>query len=237
VADISPNKLVRICAYSANAPEWEQFVRAVTPAVMLSARRVCEVWGDLSAPTIHEIVQEVFVKLCEDERRILREFEDRGKESFYKLLRLVTTSVGTDHFRRLRAEKRGGHGNNSVSVDSSPAQVDVADRKATELVERPCLIAQLDGLLMLFPEKVSERDRSLFWLHYRQGMAAEAIAKIPTVGLSPKGVESAILRLTKLLRHTIENGKPKKKVKAPKLHLVSKQKGFYPAIPINTVKR
>ena len=71
-------------------PSGEQFVRLVTPMVALSARRVGDVWGDSSSSTVSEIVQEVFLKLCEDDRRILREFEDRGNDSFLKLLR-------TDH--------------------------------------------------------------------------------------------------------------------------------------------
>jgi RNA polymerase sigma-70 factor (ECF subfamily) len=236
VADIPANKLVRICAYSAKAPEWEQFVRAVTPAVLLSARRVGEIWGDSSSATVHEILQEVFVKLCEDDRRVLREFEDRGLESFFKLIRLVTTSVGTDHFRRARAEKRGGR-SNSVEIEPTGWQTDILDRKATRSVELPSLIAQLDGLLLLHPEKVSRRDRSLFWLHYSQGMPAEAISKIPAIGLSAKGVESALLRMTRLLRHTIRNGKPKQRFTAPNLHLIAKEKGFSTVIPINNVKR
>jgi RNA polymerase sigma-70 factor, ECF subfamily len=236
VADIPPNKLVQICAYSAQAPEWEQFVRSVTPAVVLSARRVGEIWGDSSAATIHEILQEVFVKLCEDDRRILRDFEDRGLESFFKLIRLVTTSVGTDHFRRLHADKRGG-GFSSVALESDGPRADIMDRKATESVELPSLIAQLDGLLLLYPAKVSRRDRILFWLHYNQGMPAEAISRIPSIGLSAKGVESALLRLTRLLKHTITHGKPKKRYSAPKLQLLPKEKGFSSAIPVNNVKR
>jgi RNA polymerase sigma-70 factor (ECF subfamily) len=236
MAEIPANKLVRICAYSVNAPEWEQFVRAVTPTVLLSARRIGEGWGDSSPATVQEILQEVFVKLCEDDRRVMREYEDRGLESFFKLIRLVTTSVAIDHFRRLRADKRGGRSNTLV-LDSAAQPLDILDFKATQSVELPSLIAQLDGLLRLYPDRVSSRDRNLFWLHYRQGMPAEAISRVPAIGLSAKGVESALLRLTRLLRHTIENGKPKQRLSTPKLHLISKEKGFPQAISINNVKR
>jgi hypothetical protein len=148
----------------------------------------------------------------------------------------VTTSVGTDHFRRLRAEKRGGR-SNSVALESSGMSANIVDLKATQSVELPSLIAQLDGLLLLYPAKVSQRDRSLFWLHYSQGMPAEEISRIPSIGLSAKGVESALLRLTRLLKHTINNGKPKQRFTTPKLHLLAKEKGFLPSIPINNVKR
>ena len=53
VTPIVANRLARICAYSAQAPEWEQFVRLVTPVVALAARRVSAVWGDTSIATVN----------------------------------------------------------------------------------------------------------------------------------------------------------------------------------------
>jgi RNA polymerase sigma-70 factor (ECF subfamily) len=236
VTPIVANRLARLCAYSAEAPEWEQFVRLVTPVVALAARRVSAVWGDPSTGTVSEIVQEVFLKLCEDDRRILREFEDRGNDSFLKLLRMITASVGTDHFRRMHAEKRGGR---SLSVPLEPhmSADEVSDDRATAAVEWPSLIAQLDGLLMLHPKTVSVRDRNLFWLYYRQGLTADAISRIPAIGLSAKGVESALLRLTRLLRDTITNGKPKTELEERKLAIDRKGKGFPAVVAIDSVKR
>jgi RNA polymerase sigma-70 factor (ECF subfamily) len=236
VSPLVANRLARICAYSAQAPEWEQFVRTVSPVVTLAARRVSSVWRDSSEGTVSEIVQEVFLKLCDDERRILREFDDRGNDSFLKLLRMITASVGTDHFRRLRAEKRGGR-SHSVPLESDLAADQVSDAKATAAVEWPSLIAQLDGLLKLYPGTVSARDRNLFWLYYRQGLTAEAISRIPAIGLSAKGVESALLRLTRLLRATILNGKPKQKFSQKKLPSATNGKGFSPVVAIDSVKR
>ena len=211
-------------------------MRTVSPVVTLAARRVSSVWGDSSEGTVSEIVQEVFLKLCDDERRILREFDDRGNDSFLKLLRMITASVGTDHFRRLRAEKRGGR-SHSVPLESDLAADHVSDVKATAAVEWPSLIAQLDGLLKLYPGTVSARDRNLFWLYYRQGLTAEAISRIPAIGLSAKGVESALLRLTRLLRATILNGKPKQKFSPKKLPSATNGKGFSPVVAIDSVKR
>jgi RNA polymerase sigma-70 factor, ECF subfamily len=236
VTPLVANRLARICAYSAQAPEWEQFVRAVSPVVALAARRVSAVWGDSSEGTVSEIMQEVFLKLCEDDRRILRKFDDRGNDSFLKLLRMITASVGTDHFRRMRAEKRGGR-SNSVPLEPHMSAEDVFDGRAEAAVEWPSLIAQLDGLLMLYPKTVSARDRNLFWLYYRQGLTADAISRIPAIGLSAKGVESALVRLTRLLRETILNGKPKQKFSQKKLLPSHKGKGFSPVVAIDSVKR
>lgn len=236
---LEANRLARICAYSTDAFEWGRFVRAVSPVVALAARRIGANWGDPSASTASEIVQEVFLKLCEDDRRILREFEDRGNDSFLKLLRMITASVGTDHFRRIRAEKRGGR-SLTASLDEHDRGQDFADNNAMSALEWPTLMGQLDGLLKQFPSAVTERDRHLFWLYYRQGFTAEAISRIPDIGLGAKGVESALLRMTRLLRECISGGGPSTASKKPP-HTdsppVRRQKGFRPVVAIDSVKR
>jgi len=229
------NRLARICAYSAQAPEWEQLVRLITPGVALAARRVGSIWGDESDATVNEIVQEVFLKLCENDRRILRNFEDRDQDSFVKLLRIVTASVATDYFRRGQAEKRGGP-IHATRIENLRLSEEVSDANATDAVQRPTLIAQLDGLLQLYPETVSARDRDLFWLHYRQGLTAEAISRIPAIGLTPNGVESALSRLTKLLRETIMFGKPSGGPRKKNVPIWHKGKGISPPIAINSMK-
>jgi RNA polymerase sigma-70 factor (ECF subfamily) len=236
VSTIEANQLARQCAYSTHAPEWEQFVRLVTPVVALTARRVSMLWNEPSNSAVGEIVQDVFLKLCEDDRRILREFEDRGNNSFLKLLRMITASVATDYFRRTRAEKRGGL-KGAVPLESSLIEEDLSDGHATWAVEWPALLAQLDGLLRLYPDAVSPRDRRLFWLYYRHGLTANAIARIPAMELSAKGVESALLRLVRLLRKTIENGKPETRIAQEKLPSVNKIKGFGSVVAIDSVKR
>jgi RNA polymerase sigma-70 factor (ECF subfamily) len=247
--------LARICAYSTKAPEWEEFVRLVTPAVALTARRVSLLWNDGSTATVSEIVQEVFLKLCEDERRILREFEDRGNDSFLKLIRMITASVATDHFRRTHAEKRGGR-IGAVPVESALIEEELCDSESVRAVEWPTLMAQLDGLLRLYPDTVSVRDRNLFWMYYMHGMTADAIARIPAMDLGAKGVESALLRLVKLLRVTIANGKPQtelagnqiqgnekhetelpvNQLSAKKLLSIAARKGFTPVVAIDNVE-
>jgi len=44
------------------------------------------------------------------------------------------------------------------------------------------------------------RDYCIFWLYYRHGFTAKAISQLPSIGLKVKGVESTLLRLTKLVR-------------------------------------
>ncbi len=105
----SVNDLATACSRSVDAAEWEEFVRRCTPLASLVALRVSRLW--LSGPSttaVDDIVQEVFLKLCEQERRILADFEPRGEDSFLGLLSTVAASVANDYFRRHFSAKRGG---------------------------------------------------------------------------------------------------------------------------------
>jgi RNA polymerase sigma-70 factor (ECF subfamily) len=199
----SVNDLARACAYSADAAEWQELVRRCMPLVSMVALRVSRMWVTSPSPAVvDDIVQEVFLKLCEQERRILRTFEPRGEDSFFGLLRIVTGSVTNDYFRRHNSAKRGG------KVVSMPLLEDQAQGNAefagsTERVQHSALLAQLDRKLRSAPQSISERDRALFWLYYLQGYTAEEIAHVSQVGLSAKGVESALRRVTAWLRSEV----------------------------------
>lgn len=51
-----------------------------------------------------------------------------------------------------------------------------------------------------------ERDRTIFWLYFRQGMSTREIASLPGIGLSTKGVGSVIERLKDSIREQILRG-------------------------------
>ena len=62
------------------------------------------------------------------------------------------------------------------------------------------LYAEMDERMRSNPNVVTERDRAIFWLYYRQGLTAEEIAGLPAVTLSAKGVESVLRRVAQWLR-------------------------------------
>jgi len=73
----SINDLAKACAVSADAAEWGEFLRLCTPLASMVAIRASRLWGNGASSVADDIVQEIFLKLCEQERRILREFEPR----------------------------------------------------------------------------------------------------------------------------------------------------------------
>ncbi|MGA2083946.1 MAG: sigma-70 family RNA polymerase sigma factor [Terracidiphilus sp.] len=210
----SVNDLAKACAHSAEAAEWEEFLRRCTPLASLVALRVSRMWVSAASPaTVEDIVQEVFLKLCEQERRILRDFEPRGEDSFLGLLRMVSASVANDYFRRQYSEKRGGKVVTMPLVEEAASMPAASDHQPAQM-QRSVLHAQLDQKLRSAPEVIGERDRALFWLYYRQGLTAEEIARLSGAGLTAKGVESALRRVAKWLRGEVERRKPEEQAES-----------------------
>jgi RNA polymerase sigma-70 factor (ECF subfamily) len=204
----SVNDLARACAHSADAAEWDEFVRRCVPLASLVALRISRMWvSDPSPATVDDIVQEVFLKLCEQERRVLRDFEPRGVDSFLGLLRTVSASVANDYFRRIYSTKRGGKVVTMPMADDD-AQLPMDGAGPSVRMHQSALLAELDEKLLSAPGTISERDRSLFWLYYRQGYTAEEIARLSAAGLTAKGVESALRRVTVWLRDEVGHKRP-----------------------------
>ena len=196
------NELARACAHSADTAEWGEFLGRCAPVAALVAARVARIWQrTASSAVVDDIVQEVFVKLCEQERRILREFKPKGDDSFLALLRVITASVANDYFRRQYSEKRGGKVV-TMLLDEEPSSM-VATHNDQD-AQRAVLFNELDRKLRSASGATAERDRALFWLYYLQGLTADEIASLPGSELSAKGVESALRRVTAWLRKELE---------------------------------
>ncbi|MGB6973446.1 MAG: sigma-70 family RNA polymerase sigma factor [Terracidiphilus sp.] len=192
------NDLAKACAESAQAEEWEELLRRSWPIASMVAARVSRMWmGNVVPSIVDDIVQEVFLKLCEAERRILRDFRPKGEDSFLGLLRVVSLSVANDFFRRQHSAKRGGKVV-TVALEDSASRTAATDSGLS--LHKIVLFGEIDRKLRSTPRMVSERDRAMFWMYYLQGLTAEEIAALPAIGLTPKGVESALRRLTTWLR-------------------------------------
>jgi RNA polymerase sigma-70 factor (ECF subfamily) len=202
------NELARVCAHSTDTMEWAELLGQCAPIAGVVAARVARIWRrDPASSVVDDIVQEVFLKLCDQERRILREFKPQGENSFFALLRVVTASVANDYFRRQYSEKRGGRVITMV-LDGEPAGVVPVGGGIGNNMERAVLFSELDHKLRSAPGSTAERDRIIFWLYYLQGLTAEEISGLPAADLSAKGVESALRRITVWLRKELE---PKKR--------------------------
>jgi|HubBroStandDraft_2_1064218.scaffolds.fasta_scaffold00104_19 RNA polymerase sigma-70 factor (ECF subfamily) len=159
--------------------------------------------GISESSLIDDLVQETYLKICANQCKLLRTFVPQQPDSTFGFLKVVASSVAQDYFKARLAEKRGPE-TTAETLDevSGPA----AERSQGTLTraERAILIDQIDRKLVgVLPLGEIRRARMVFWLYYRTGLTAAAIASLPSVGLTTKGVESLLFRLTRLVRASL----------------------------------
>jgi RNA polymerase sigma-70 factor (ECF subfamily) len=200
---MSAEELIHACAESNDGPAWEEFVVRFQRPISLSILRVAYQWGSIPQQIVDDLVQETFLKLCADKCQSLREFSIQHPDAVLGYIKTIAVNVGHDHFKSLRSQKRGS-GEAAQLLDDVEPPAPSGDLGGQAAIERQVLLKEIDHCLESCSEgSDKERDRLIFWLYYQQGMSAKAIAALPTVDLGAKGVESAILRLTRLVREQL----------------------------------
>jgi RNA polymerase sigma-70 factor (ECF subfamily) len=210
-SNLSPPELFSICAQAGDPASWEEFLRRFNPVIARSVLRVARRHGVFDKSLVDDLVQDTYLKICASECRLLRTFTPETTESAFGFLKVVAANVAQDFFRSRLAEKRSPEAT-ARSIDEVPyREVPGCPESSLSQSERGVLIDQIDGKLKgIVPPGELRRARTIFWLYYRVGLPASAIARLPTINLSTKGVESFILRLTRGLRHQLGLEKPDK---------------------------
>jgi RNA polymerase sigma-70 factor (ECF subfamily) len=205
---LSPEALVLLCAQSDDAGAWEEFVRRFHRLIATVVLRIARRWDEHSPQTIEDLVQETYLKLCADHFALLRKFEPSHENAIYGYIKVLTANLAHDHFKATRSQKRGGDAVTDSMDTECAGPAPPASRADRPTVEQDILIQEIDACLRSFDQGPNAvRDRRIFWLYYRIGLPASAIAALPTVGLSTKGVESTLLRLTRHVRQQLASGK------------------------------
>jgi RNA polymerase sigma-70 factor (ECF subfamily) len=201
----SSEDLVRACAQTGDSAAWEEFVRRFHRLIATVVLRTARRWGGTTPAQIDELVQDTYLKLCADQARLLRSFGSRHEDAIFGYLKVVTANIVHDHFRSVRAQKRGGGaGTEELEAEYGPAPLEAASTSGASAVEQQVLFSEIDvNLRAVLEGPHATRDRRIFWLYYRVGLPAASIAGLPGIGLSTKGVESTLLRLTRQVRQRL----------------------------------
>jgi len=199
-SSISIEELVRRCSASRSGEAWEEFVRRFHRLIATVTLRTAGRLGDSSKQTVDDLIQETYLKLCADDFRILRSFEQQHPDAFIGYVKVVTANVVRDHFKSSHSQKRGAGQLEQIAEAFVPAAGEDS-AGSPKAIERTVLIQEIKRHLDLCsagPDQ--ERNSRIFWLYYRVGLSARAIADLPGTGLTTKGVESIIMRITGQLR-------------------------------------
>jgi RNA polymerase sigma-70 factor (ECF subfamily) len=195
-SSLSSPELLKECVTRAEAEAWEEFVRRFQPLIAGVVARTAMRWTEVSPGLVDDLVQETYLKLCTGEFRRLREFESRFEDAIYGFLKAVAYNVTMDYFKVRHATKRGSQLLSKAEFDTALQTVSKENS-----IEDQILLQEIEELVNRITD--TDRDKLVFLLYYRQGFTAKAIAELPGVQLSEKGVESCILRLTRQLRQHI----------------------------------
>jgi RNA polymerase sigma-70 factor (ECF subfamily) len=142
---------------------WDAFVRRYGGLVVAAVRGIA-----MGQAEIEDLTQEVFVRLCKDEFRLLRSY-DPERASLSTWLTIVARSTARDGLRRRRAE--------AVPLDAVPeAQLAIDPVEPTQKLKLP------EALL-------SPRQREILAMLYDREMDVAEIAK--ALSIDPQTVRSA----------------------------------------------
>lgn len=142
---------------------WDNFVRRYAALIVAAVRGVASQSGD-----IEDLTQEVFVRLCKDQFRLLRSY-DATRASLSTWITIVSRSTARDALRRRRPD--------SVPIDAVPEM-----HLKVDAIEPTPKLKLPEALL-------SPRQREILGMLYDKEMDVAEIAVV--LGIDPQTVRSA----------------------------------------------
>lgn len=183
--------LVRACI-ARGAGAWDEFVERLGPAVHDAARfTLRRVLGSAQEEDVENVVQGVFLGLCDKDFHRLRLFQ--GRSTLRTWLTSVTSRFALNY---IRTEKRKGS-LKFLRLDDSAA--DLPEREGVA-----ALPPDERERLFLAIERMPERDRLLLKLFYFDGLSYRAIAS--AAGMPVNSVSPVLLRAKESLKKLVGTG-------------------------------
>jgi RNA polymerase sigma-70 factor (ECF subfamily) len=204
---LSAQELVQLCLDSQDEALWMEFVRRFQPLIAGVINKCVFRRIGANLTLVDDLAQDTFLKLCANNFKALRNFVFKHENGLFGFLKVIAEHVAEDHFRSTDNLKHGG-GFEEVDIEDAVAVLPSHHRRP-QSVERDILLGEIkDCLAKCATDPNFSRDYSIFWLYYRYGFTAKAISKMPSIGLNVKGVESALLRLTRYVRDKLGDSGP-----------------------------
>lgn len=212
-------ELIRACADGDEAA-WREFVARFHKPISVSVLRVAMRWSARPQQWVEDIIQETYTKLCEKRCAQLYRFALEHPDAVEAYVRTVAVNAAQDFFKRAQSAKRGG-GEVLQPLEGMEPRAQAASAGGAGAIHREILLREIDTCLERCVEgPYKARDQLIFWLYYREGLTAQAIARhvdVQRLGgaegvLGLSGVESVLHRLSKLVRHEMVRARAKEEV-------------------------
>jgi len=200
--------VICLCAGPCDNEAWEEFVSRVGKPISLVIMRTASLWGHPPRSVVEDLIQATYLKLWEGGRSLLRDFAIQRPDAILGYIKKTAVNATHDYFRHGHSRSSGGDQPHVSAVDVDPEAGEEVHGSQGKIAFG-ILLSQIDEHLkrgLIGPDQ--ERDRTIFWLYFRQGMSTREIASLPSIGLTAKGVGSVIERLKQLIREQILGSQP-----------------------------
>jgi len=202
-SSLSLKDVVCLCAGPRDDMAWEEFVARVGKPISLTIVRTASLWGKPSLSLVEDLIQVTYLKLWEDSCHLLRDFAVQHPEAILGYVKKTAANVTHDYFKHGHSLASGGDKPHVSTSDVDP-EAGREVRGSQEKIAFEVFLNEIDEhLKRCVAGPNQERDRTIFWLYFRQGMSTQEIASLPTIELGTKGVGSVIERLKHGIREQI----------------------------------
>jgi RNA polymerase sigma-70 factor, ECF subfamily len=201
-ASLEACQLFEACFNEGSTEVWREFIRRFHPLLVSVAKRTAAKAGILDSISVEDLVQEIYLKICATGEQLCKRFSPTCScQSVFGYMKALAVNTVLDQARAIASRRKIFKSQSDADClpdfetpANSASRLSISDRKI--------LLRQIERALRRGESgKEAERDRNIFWMYYGQGLTARAIAAIPTLGLTVKGVETVIHRLTSHIRH------------------------------------
>ena len=200
---LSLKEIVCLCAGPRDDEAWEEFVSRVQKPIRIIIMRTAAPWGRLAPGLVEDLAQVTYLKLWEGGRSLLHDFAQQCPESILGYLKRIAANATHDYFKHGHSQSSGGD-EPHVSINEVDPEAGTDTHGSEERMAFQLFLGEIDEHLkrcLTGPDR--ERDRTIFWLYFRQGMSTREIASLPGIGLGTKGVGSVIERMKQAIRDQI----------------------------------
>jgi len=189
--EISHFELINICCQkSQNRDAWIEFCSRYDKHIWLVVFRECidkDVFVNysLSKQVVGDLVQEVYMKLVDNDRKALRNFQGAHKNSIYLYLGTIAKNAVRNYLVKMSAQKRPtieSSLNDSVLVSNDGDKVTVIEQleskqnSVEDKIKLKILKEEIDEILDKYLKgRTKLRNKIIFKLHFYEGLTAEEI--------------------------------------------------------------
>jgi RNA polymerase sigma factor (sigma-70 family) len=204
---------------------WQEFVRRYHSVIKanvvryfhLKAGQEFERRSQVHEDSIEDLVQTVYLRLIDDNSRVLKAFHGELENSILAYLTMISVNVVKDHFRGIKADKRPkiifsldelieNEGEGRVFIGaSSDIHGNQSGSKQSGSPSPAFAIEDIDALLnKALSHRNRDRNTLIFKLRYCDGLTLEEIRNTLGLDMSSLGIGSILSRINKQLRQIIQ---------------------------------